>query len=389
MHIDTIDNQSAKDGLRKVLGDIKRRVDADGSKQALQDLDALRQAHPEDDAVGRYWFDVALRLGMREKVIPYAHQMLARAEGPMRKADWGARLGQVLMLNTDFSEAMHAYEQTLDVLIELGLGGKIPKPVSPDQMPLNTFDAKKAEEKLWEVLAGLKSAGVKAFPVAGTLLGLVREGSLLPFDKDIDIGIWMEDFRDTCRFFLECGMRPTPMTPRYDNYASYIDPASQIVFDICGMRREPEHMRMVGGFWLYNKPPSYQRVTHFPWIDLVEMERPSGTVWWLKHPEVMLEAIYDDWRTPKPEWDTIISGCNLQAVTLQVRCYAFTRLLNHWLSGDILKASRYLDQLVVRMPSDELVLRSQSVLKQLSQKMRASPSSGQTKEVLTGRADHA
>lgn len=81
-------------------------------------------------------------------------------------------------------EAVDYYRQGLEKLIELPPPGDKSAADAED-----TFDIERHEDTLWEMLAQLKAAGVQAFAAFGTLLGLVRDGHLLPFDKDVDICI--------------------------------------------------------------------------------------------------------------------------------------------------------------------------------------------------------
>ena len=68
--------------------------------------------------------------------------------------------------------------------------------------------------------------------------------------------------------------------------------------DLFGIRREPEHARLVAGGWLYGRPPSHQRITRFPWFELASRAGPAGDVWWPDPPATLLTALYGDWRTP-------------------------------------------------------------------------------------------
>ena len=50
-----------------------------------------------------------------------------------------------------------------------------------------------ADKLLAEVSSGLNELNVRHFLVFGTCLGIVRDGSLMPWDDDLDIGIFHED----------------------------------------------------------------------------------------------------------------------------------------------------------------------------------------------------
>jgi cytidyltransferase-like protein len=134
-----------------------------------------------------------------------------------------------------------------------------------------------------------------------------------------------------------------------------------ITLDVCGLKHR-EDQRIVGGFSLPNHPTEYQRVSVFPAFDLVQRSTEFGEIWFPRQPEKILTAFYGDWRTPNPHWDTVISALNLESFTLLVRCYAYHRLVQRWLLGDLNKAWYYAHQIAMKDPDDVLALRSRQWL---------------------------
>ena len=61
----------------------------------------------------------------------------------------------------------------------------------------------KEKEILEPVLRILKRLGVCWWLDQGTLLGVIRDGDLLPWDDDIDISVWHEEFHHKMDSFLE------------------------------------------------------------------------------------------------------------------------------------------------------------------------------------------
>jgi hypothetical protein len=89
---------------------------------------------------------------------------------------------------------------------------------------------------LWRTCAELARQDIPVFPFAGTLLGLIRNGCLLDFDKDLDIAVQME-FWDTCCVVLEqAGWARAPMRIEYANYRDYVHPELGITLDVCGLQ---------------------------------------------------------------------------------------------------------------------------------------------------------
>jgi len=71
-------------------------------------------------------------------------------------------------------------------------------------------DRRDAEAQLAWVAEVLNESGLGYWADSGTLLGLVRDGRLLPGDPDIDLGIWSDDepaLRGTLEIFRERGYR--------------------------------------------------------------------------------------------------------------------------------------------------------------------------------------
>src|SRR4051812_3504408 len=73
-------------------------------------------------------------------------------------------------------DQMHAAPPaTLDALAELAAQGMVPR---QETATGPAWDAAMAERLVWNLLARLRAEGCGAFPYAGTLLGLERDGAL-------------------------------------------------------------------------------------------------------------------------------------------------------------------------------------------------------------------
>ena len=92
-------------------------------------------------------------------------------------------------------------------------------------------------------------------------------------------------------------------------------------------------------------------------IKLAEQPGPTGPVWWPAAPEPLLAALYgDDWRTPQPEWDSLVSNRSLQDLNLSWRCWALKSLCQCWLGGDLARTTRFyaegrFDSINARLPT--------------------------------------
>lgn len=356
--------------------------DADGI------LEPLKTEHPLSPDVARLWCSLAMRTDRAGNVPAYAAKIYAHVQGDFHKAHWAHVLGTASFILLDLSTAHAHFTYAVNHLMALAKSGRIPphkEQTKLHQTDVNVFASGVAEKLLWTTCAELATLNIPAFPFAGTLLGLIRNGCLLDFDKDLDIAVQME-FWDTCCAALEqAGWARAPMRIEYANYRDYIHPELGVTLDVCGLQARGK--QIVGGFALPGYPDEYQRVSVFPKFDLTQRSTEHGEVWFPRQPEKILTAFYGDWRTPNPNWDTVISACNLENFTQLVRCYAYHRLIQRWLLGDLAKAWCYAHQIVLKDPDDVLALRSRQwmerAMTRLNREIPAWPKNQRQKRVYT------
>ncbi|MDB5858442.1 MAG: cytidyltransferase [Ramlibacter sp.] len=269
------------------------------------------------------------------------------SEAALQQIQSGHAGAQAALLRGEL-EAMHGHlVRTLDALADVTRAGLVAR----QERPPVPWDEARAEQLVWELLARLKGAGCHVFPYAGTLLGLERDGRLLPNDKDADLAVWLEDFALAGRLLQQTGLQRATDVPPFGNMATYVEPRTGYSVDLFGLRRDPVAGAIEGGVWLYGRPASWQRVLVLPWFDLSARSGPAGEVWW---PEAdrLLAAVYGDWRTPRPEWDSLVSSCALREVNLNWHCWALQHLAQAWLSGDLARTRRLFDQVLARAGGD-------------------------------------
>ena len=357
--------------------------------EASKILEPLKQAYPESSDIALLWCAMMMRAERPSEVLPYALQIYSIVESDLQKARWAHMAGTACFQLLDLEAACGHYISALTHLIALTKSGKVPanqKSRTITEQADNIFVSGRAEQLLWETCAALAANGIHAFPFAGTLLGIVRHGHLLAFDKDLDIAVWMENWSDCCELLEKMGWQRTPMSFNYSNYRDYIHPEIGITLDLCGLASTTAN-RIIGGFSLPGYPDEYQRVSIFPKFNLEERDTPHGKVWFPDPPEKILSAFYGDWRTPNPYWDTVVSAVNLEKFTLLVRCFAYYRLIQRWLSGDLMRAWCYAHQIVLKDPDDVFCLRSRQwlerALTRLNQAIPQWPSNRPQKRVYT------
>lgn len=379
--------------MTKNLDGLLRRASADIHAGNLQDaadiLNSLKLEHPLSPSVARLWCLLARRTGQAAAVPAYAAKIYAHVEGDLHKARWAHIMGTANFISLNLETAHANFTCALEHLIALIKAGKVPtnkKQKKAQCVSENLFSSGKAEQLLWTTCAELASIGIQAFPFAGTLLGIARHGTLLEFDKDLDIAIWVESL-DACGVALEKnGWARVKMGIDYCNYRDYVHIETGITLDVCGLEHR-NAQQIVGGFSLPGYPEAYQRVSVFPAFKLTRRDTPCGQVWFPQQPDIILSAFYGDWRTPNPNWDTVVSALNLEKFTLLVRCYAYYRLLQRWLAGDLARAWCYTQQIGLKDADDVLILRCrqwlEKTLPQLGQEIPAWPQNFPKRRIYT------
>jgi hypothetical protein len=281
-----------------------------------------------------------------------------------------ARIAQALRAG-DLDAMLPALRDGLDLLARMAHDGLVPRSAQPPA----PWDGAAAEQRLWQLLSQAHAAGCSVFPFAGTLLGLERDGRLLPNDKDADLAVWLEDFGLACVLLQNLGLQRAANVPPFGNMAAFIDPATGGSVDLFGLRRDPVQGRIEGGVWMYGKPPSHQRVLHIPWFVLAPRALSNGArLWWPQPADALLTALYGNWRRPQPEWDSLVSCVSVTQINLHWHCWALKQLFDRWLTGDLGRTRRLWDQVAARTEVDADLARWRDALDAalaLAQKARA------------------
>jgi len=318
-------------------------------------------AMPPDDI--RAWCQLGLELGHAATVRQACQVLLAAPDvHPALRPYWLFFLGTALLHQQRVADGAQAQRQALEALCVAPL-------LHNPQPAMRRLADPQVEALLWQALAQLAAGGVRAFAHAGTLLGLVRERRLLPFDKDLDLGLLVAELPAAHAILRAHGWQCPPPLFAIDNMASYHHPRHDVVLDLCGLQPEPGGATLLGGFWTgQGAPAAHQRVTRFPGpLRLAQQAGPAGPagpVWWLEDPHGWLETIYGkDWRVPDPAFDTIIGAHNLVGFSALTQWYAYSRIANACLNGYWEKALRLVRLVLERhTPRDGLLLRLAAVL---------------------------
>lgn len=246
-------------------------------------------------------------------------------------------------------EALRAYRHALAL--------RLNKPLAQTtRAPRQDFNQPQVEQLLWATLTALAKAGVHAFAAYGTLLGLTREGSLLPFDKDIDFGLPHCEMARASHCLISNGWVEPLGSHRLSNPKAFYHPLHKISLDLSGFVVDASGQTYTG-FWLKDAPRQWHRETRYPTLHLSKGITPNGDpIWQLDDPDTWLTAVYGDWRTPDPFFDTVIAAKNLCGFSLLTECYAISRIYSHIDSGNARKAWALAGHALKHRPTDLLLL---------------------------------
>lgn len=259
--------------------------------------------------------------------------------------------GMVRMRQRDFLTAQTLFRDALTAWLEAG------EPLRIRTFPATGFDSERIERAMWETLMQLHDDGIQAFPTSGTLLGLTRDGGLLPFDKDWDFGLPWEQMQAAVNCLLRHGWVEYACSYGLSNPRALRQVETGLVLDLCGMTPDQTGERMLGGFWMGAAPLADDRVTVFPMLDLRKVSRGTGYVWMPVNADAWLQALYGNWREPDPDFDTVIAAHNLRDFSPLTHCYALLRIATRWQQGQRTKVLSLLRHTRKHLPDDELLLR--------------------------------
>ncbi len=235
-------------------------------------------------------------------------------------------------------------------------------PTVKHPVALRTDFAQRHEALLWETLAQLALADVHAFPTSGTLLGITRDGTLLPFDKDVDVGLPFSEMSRAIKCLQQQGWKEDKYSSGLSNPRAFRHP-SGLVMDLCGFMVDQHANITIGGFWISGMRWEWQRITEYPALHLRLQQRPAGKVWLLEDPESWLSSLYGEaWRTPDPQFNTVVGAANLRSFSPLVEYYAVHFLIKHWQAGDPEKVQATLRHARHYKPDDPLYLAIQQRL---------------------------
>jgi hypothetical protein len=166
------------------------------------------------------------------------------------------------------------------------------------------FD-RRAAVALAALSAELEKLGVKAFLISGTLLGYLREGNFISWDKDIDVGVFTSDIK---LGDIESAFRQAPeFSVRRLDFNSdrlRVDHVNGVKVDIF-----PHYFVEADGKVWHDGTAT--RWWNSP-FDMAEIEFLGERQYVPEDPERYLDENYGNWRVPEPNFDARIDAPNVE-----------------------------------------------------------------------------
>ncbi len=259
--------------------------------------------------------------------------------------------GNVLKERGDLDAALASISRAIELQFKLIKEGALDRRVKP-QKPMQVSLASKV---LLELHALLELHEIPFFLAYGTLLGIYRDGEVLPHDKDLDVGLGWNCSREKLLQVLS-GSGKYWIDPKstQSGHAGEGDAVLDEVLNIGVIEKsssisidffffKPQGAHLLSGF--HHLPyPLMWRFTPFELAPInykgLQFNTPGD-------PEVYLKDIYGpNWRIPDPYFDSLVSGYNLDPRSRGVSMvYAYSRLFDQMTEQNWKKAYGYCKQL--------------------------------------------
>lgn len=213
------------------------------------------------------------------------------------------------------------------------------------------FDSSRCLVTMNEVIDILKKNGIEAFPAFGSLLGLVRDGKLMDYDKDADVGIFVNSYDEIFKIVSILCKEPQFKSPEMIN-----EPKESHVWNV------PIHnaakSTSVDLFFFYKQPTHFETGVYtacgilkwgFSPFELIQHSLAGKTYLIPNNFEQHLTELYADWREPVEVWDSLLNCPNLIPTSQPVVIYyGLLRLWTALYEGKTKKALNYYQSLTTR-----------------------------------------
>jgi hypothetical protein len=213
------------------------------------------------------------------------------------------------------------------------------------------FNSSNCFDSMNEIVDILEAENIKPFPAFGSLLGLVRDGKFMDYDKDADLGIFVNNYDEVHRIVSILCQELKFTSPGMINNSKESHMWNVGIFDT-------QRIVAIDLFFFYHNQNHietgiYSTCAVLKWaFEPFELVRGSlaGKEYWLpNNTEKHLTELYENWREPVEVWDSLINCPNLiKSSRPQVLYYGLLRLYNAMADGKTKKVLNYYETLTNR-----------------------------------------
>ncbi len=252
------------------------------------------------DTLAPHQVDLHLRAQQPEDALALAKTLYERSPG-MTQDYW---LMRCHAQRSDFSEAMTHARRLLAAIVDRAMVPAAVQDAHSQETPpakKHVFDVDAASESLKAVNRVLRARGLRPFMMSGVLLGYLREGQLLPHDKDLDLGLigWEQQF-EVAQALLEAG--------HYHLSWRYLRGAKTFLMDAVDLK----HGVAIDFFFFHPKADhllhgidykyGFTQNLRFSPFELTEVDFLGERFWIPDNADQNLTENYGDWRTPQSSY---------------------------------------------------------------------------------------
>ena len=215
-------------------------------------------------------------------------------------------------------------------------------------MEKNLFNSTQCLESMNEIIDILANINIKAFPVGGSLLGLVRDGKFMDFDKDADIGIFVNNYDDIFKIVSTICQVPKFIAPGMVN-----NPKEAHLWNV-GIE-DTERSSAVDLFFYYKQSTHIENGIYtgcgmlkwsFTPFELVEQTLAGKKYWTPDNTSQYLTDLYGNWKIPVKIWDSLVDCPNLMESSQSIIIYyGLTRFYESLSKNKIEKSLNYYKKL--------------------------------------------
>ena len=325
-----------EDDKSQKLTQIKELAESGNDRRVVEEINSLYLKYPHDPDVGFVWLTVAQKNQGHKQVVENGKRLLKLSKGLSRKAEISALMSTASFYDSNYDDAVVYQLKAFFFLCMMADSDAFITQRKPDIR--DNFSTEDANQYLASTLTGLKKNGLKCAPIYGTLLGIQRNGKIIPHDKDIDIICESSIFEEVKEYFYNSG-HVLAHADIFENFISFRHPQSAICVDVSSAHTDPEKTLL--GF-----TPKGFSTTTWKYEDVVPSIRFNETtlsgkeIYSIENPIEFLQAVYgDEWEIPQPNYIPFLDSKASVDSGLR-RYYANLQILRRWLRGDITNALR-------------------------------------------------